>query len=70
MSHTTNEPDQVTDDFVDSITDGDYIFVLDNDGNLKSLLVPDDFDQQSAPERVEKAMKLFGISGIEKQVLH
>lgn len=70
MSHTTNETDQVTDDFVDSIADGDYIFVLDSDGNLKSLLLPDDYDQLAAPERIEQVMKLFGISGIEKQLLH
>jgi hypothetical protein len=70
MSHTTNEPDEIADDFVDSIADGDYIFVLDSDGNLKSLLLPDDYEQELAPEKIEQALKLFGVSAIEKQTLH
>lgn len=70
MSHTTNELDALADDFADTIDDGDYIFVLDSEGNLKSLLLPDDFDGSAAPEKIEKALKLFGISEIEKQTLH
>jgi len=70
MSHTTNELDNLADDFADTIDDGDYIFVLDGDGNLKSLLLPDDYDVSAAPEKIEKAMKLFGISDIERKTLH
>jgi hypothetical protein len=70
MSHTTNEADEITDDFIDTIADGDYIFVLDSDGNLKSLLLPDDYEKQQAPEKIEQALKLFGVSAIEKQTLH
>jgi hypothetical protein len=70
MSHTTNELDAETEDFIDSIADGDYIFVVDSDGNLKSLLLPDDYNQESTPENVGKVMKALGVSAIEKQTLH
>jgi hypothetical protein len=57
-------------DFIDSITDSDYIFVVSSDGQLKSVLLPQEFEADPAPDSVQKILTVFGITGFENQTIH
>lgn len=57
-------------DFIDSIADGDYIFVVGSDGQLKSVLLPQEFESDPVPESVQQVMTVFGITGFENQTIH
>lgn len=69
MRPTPISPTLDEDDFVDSIADGDYIFVLDSKGNLKSVLLPEDSFAET-PERVQKVMHIFGITEFANETVH
>jgi hypothetical protein len=69
MRPTTTSPTLNEDDFVDSIADGDYIFVVDAKGNLKSVLLPED-TMMETPDRVQKVMNIFGISEFVNETVH
>ena len=57
-------------DFLDSLADDDYVFVLDSEGNLKSVLMPDMNKNSEVPANVESVLKFFGVSNIEPVTLH
>lgn len=57
-------------DFLDSLADDDYVFVLDSEGNLKSVLMPDMNKDSEVPSNVESVLKFFGVSNIEPITLH
>jgi hypothetical protein len=57
-------------DFIDSIADGDYIFVITSEGHLKSVLLPQEFESDPVPESVQQVMTVFGITGFENQTIH
>lgn len=69
MRPTTESPALDEDDFIDSIAEGDYIFVVDSKGNLKSVLLPEDSFAET-PDRVQKVMHIFGISEFENETVH
>lgn len=50
-------------DDVDDIEDDDYGFILDREGNLKSVFLPDDTSE--IPDKVMEILELFGIDSIE-----
>lgn len=68
MSHTaeTNSDN----DMFDDIDDTDYIFVVGEDGNLKSVLMPDEFENQITPENVEKILGIFQVNQLHSTTLH
>lgn len=57
-------------DVMADIADDDYIFIMDSEGNLKSVLLPEEYKSQLTPENVEKVMKIFGISSFQNKTLH
>lgn len=68
MSHVRQiEEDQ---DVMENISDDDYIFIMDSEGNLKSVLLPEEYKSQITPENVEKVMKIFGLVAFESKILH
>ena len=69
MKHTETNSSLSEDDFVDSIADGDYIFVMDSKGNLKSVLLPED-TMVETPDKVQKVMHIFGISEFVNETVH
>lgn len=69
MRHTETSSSLNEDDFVDSIADGDYIFVMDSKGNLKSVLLPED-TMSETPEKVQKVMSIFGIAEFVNETVH
>ena len=69
MRPTPTSPTLNEDDFVDSIADGDYIFVVDAKGNLKSVLLPEESTMET-PERVQRVMNVFGITEFANETVH
>lgn len=73
MPRTSNEnelEDINEGDFLDSLADDDYVFVLDSEGNLKSVLMPDINKDSAVPDNVESVLKFFGVSNMEPVTLH
>ena len=51
------------DEFFENIGDGDYIFIIDMQGNLKSYALPESLgDDDTVPDCIEKIMQLFSAS--------
>jgi len=57
-------------DFLDSLADDDYVFVLDSEGNLKSVLMPEINQDSAVPDNVESVLKFFGVSNMDPVTLH
>lgn len=70
MPHTTESYAMTEDEFVDSIADGDYIFVMDSKGNLKSMLLPEELEMAPIPENVQKVMDIYGITEFHNETVH
>ena len=68
MTHTTETV--INDDMFDNIEDPDYIFVVGEDGSLKSILLPDEFENQVTPENVEKILGIFQVNNLHSATLH
>lgn len=68
MSHVRQIEEEQ--DVMADIADDDYIFIMDSEGNLKSVLLPEEYKSQLTPENVEKVMKIFGISSFQSKTLH
>lgn len=50
------------DDFETLLDDTDFGFIVDKDGNLKALWIPEDQDEQEVPESIVRLIKYcFGI---------
>lgn len=45
--------------------EGDYGFIISSSGELKQLLLPDDFDIDP-PAEVKKILKIFGIKDLNQ----
>lgn len=45
------------------IEEGDYEFVISADGELKSIMIPEDL-MDDPPKSVKRILKIFGISDI------
>lgn len=57
------EPCEFDIDDIDDISEDDYGFVLDRNGNLKSVFLPD--DTSDIPDKVLEILELFEIDSIE-----
>ena len=52
------------DEYDSEITSDDYVFILDADGNLKSVLVPEEYEE--IPDSVFAIFEIFGIDDPEE----
>jgi hypothetical protein len=57
-------------DAFDDIDDSDYIFIVGKDGNLKSLLLPDGFENDVTPDNVAKIMQIFEMGSFYSGTIH
>lgn len=62
--------DTTEDDFLDSIGEQDYVFILDKDGELKTILLPDEFEDNHVPASVQQILKTLGIDRLQSHTLH
>ena len=56
----------------DDFEDGDYGFIIGPNGELKSMMLPEDLMEDPPPE-VRKILKIFGIKNVhqlEPRTLH
>lgn len=53
-------------DIDDDISDEDFGFILDREGNLKSVFLPDNTDE--IPDKVLEILELFEIDSIDKLI--
>lgn len=58
------------DDFLDNIDEDDYVFIMDFEGNLKTVMLPEEYDVNDLPENILKALELFGVSKLQTRTLH
>jgi hypothetical protein len=57
--------DEETEDYeLDEINNDDYGFILDANGDLKSILMPEDYDE--IPEKIIEVFKMFGITDLNE----
>lgn len=58
--------------FLDDIEDGDFIFVVDSDGNLRSYAMPEFIESEhDFPDNIKKIMKIFkNQAKMTQQTLH
>lgn len=63
---TTKEitEEEVLEAFDEDIADNDYVFVLNEDGELKSILLPDHVPM-NVPKNIQKILKLFKIYDVD-----
>ena len=60
------------DDDDGEFTEGDYGFIIGPDGELKSMMFPEDL-MENPPKAIRKILKIFGIQDIHSiggQTLH
>ena len=51
-------------EFISSIGDTDYIFIMNKDGNLKSILIPEDMENAELPDSVKQVMEIFELDDL------
>ena len=63
------EQTDISDGF-DNIDDTDYIFIVDIDGHLKSVLLPDGFEDATPPENITKILEIFDVGTSYSGTIH
>jgi Mg/Co/Ni transporter MgtE len=62
--------DSIENDDVEDFDTTDYIFVVSNDGRLKSVLLPDDFETNITPDNVTKILEIFDVDNFHSGTIH
>ena len=57
-------------DFIDCISDNDFVFIVNSDGTLKTVLLPDEATAADMPDNVKKVMQIFDITNFQPHTLH
>ena len=71
MQQPSNELEDIDeDDFLDSIDAEDFVFVINNEGDLKTLVLPDEFDNKDIPQNITAILKVFGVASLNPSTLH
>jgi hypothetical protein len=61
----SNANEEETEDYgSEEISADDYGFILDSNGKLKSVLMPEDYDE--IPEKVIEVFNMFGVTNIDE----
>jgi hypothetical protein len=68
--HLDDLEDITEDDFLSSIDEEDFVFIVDKQGNLKTLLMPEYIQSEEAPANVYSILNVFGVSTINSVTLH
>lgn len=54
----------------DEIADTDYVFVIDHQGNMKSVILPDDYETTETPDSVSKILEMFKFNYFYSDTIH
>ena len=66
----TDQDDLENDPLMDEIADTDYIFVVDAQGMMKSVILPDNYKTAETPESVTKILELFDFNYFYSDTIH
>ena len=66
----TDQDDLDNDPLMDEIADTDYIFVVDAQGMMKSVILPDNYETAETPESVTKILELFDFNYFYSDTIH
>jgi alkyl hydroperoxide reductase subunit AhpC len=70
MAQDLNKIEQAfEDDFLDNIEEGDFVFIVDRNGVLKTILCPEDESTETS-DGILKIMQSLGIDLHETHTLH
>lgn len=58
------------DDFLDSIDAEDFVFVINHEGLLKTLVLPDEFNNNEIPKSITAILRVFGVDNFNPNTLH
>jgi hypothetical protein len=64
--------EEIPEDDDDDFNDSDYGFIIDSNGDLKTMMLPEDL-MEDPPRSIKKILKIFGIKDIhqfEPRTLH
>lgn len=64
--------EEIPEDDDDDFSDTDYGFIIDADGELKTMMLPEEL-MNNPPSSIKKILKIFGIKDIhqfEPRTLH
>lgn len=71
MQQPSNELEDISeDDFLDSIDAEDFVFVINHEGCLKTLVLPDEFNNTEIPKSIAAILSVFGVDSIHPSTLH
>lgn len=71
MKQIDNE-EKFEEEFYNKLSEGDFVFIIDEQGSLKSVLVPEEFDVDVGllPPNIKRVFKIFGIKQLTNQTIH
>lgn len=64
--------EEIPEDDDDDFNDGDYGFIIDANGDLKTMMLPEEL-MDNPPSSIKKILRIFGIKDIhqfEPRTLH
>lgn len=62
---------ELEDDVLDDVTEEDYVFIVGPDGNLKSIVLPQNYSHNSMTDSIKTLIKSFGVTDLyTQQTLH
>lgn len=72
MKQIDKEFDSIEETVYSHLSEGDFVFIIDDQGTLKTILVPEEFDVDAGilPANLKKIFKIFGIKQLTNQTLH
>jgi hypothetical protein len=61
--HLSSEVEDMTEDeFLDSLDIEDFVFVIDREGSLKNVILPENYDTMEIPEAVQTILQMYGLN--------
>ena len=74
MTNTIKNDSDITEEDLEEISDSiegnEFVFVLDVEGNLKTVILPGEADENDLPETVTKVLQVFELVDLNPQTLH
>lgn len=66
----SNVDDMTEDEFLESLDADDYLFVLDKNGVLKNVILPENYEETELPREVQSILEMYGLSVGNLNQLH
>ena len=62
---------ETDDDVLDDVTEEDYVFIVGPEGNLKSIVLPENYSHNSMTNNIKALIKSFGVNDLyTQQTIH